>query len=299
MAVTYKKVLSFLLIPAMLFAGSGCSLINRGIKAIDKGFEDNYEKVLQEKAGEYGIDPDAAEVMQGAQYFKVYVDTPNSLEKLQELMITYRRWLRFGCCELKHLEFSMSFYDKEHKEICYGGFTDRYRGYNTEYFYDDKQIAMNLTDKIYILTSPDFKKNKQTPEEFYKMTGISRELAEQYRKWYFETYPTEKQEKPDKSEHDITFIPGDTINHRERFVIGEKDCPIGAGTYTVDFPNKRGVIHVTDAEGNFKYRIDGYYRDGHSDPLYQYSPVPAKMELAQGDIFYIINCSATLDRVSE
>ncbi len=83
MAVTYKKVLSFLLIPAMLFAGSGCSLINRGVKAIDKGFEDNYEKVLQEKAGEYGIDPDAAEVMQGAQYFKVYVDTPNSLENFR------------------------------------------------------------------------------------------------------------------------------------------------------------------------------------------------------------------------
>ena len=90
-----------------------------------------------------------------------------------------------------------------------------------------------------------------------------------------------------------------TINHRERFVIGEKDCPIGAGTYTVDFPNKRGVIHVTDAEGNFKYRIDGYYRDGHSDSLYEYTPLPAKMELAKGDVFYIINCNATLDRVSE
>ena len=299
MAVTHKKILSFLMIPAMLLSASGCSFIYRGIKAIDNGFEDKYEKVLQEKAGEYGIDPDAAEVMQGAQYFKVYVDSPNSIEKLQELVITYRRWLRFGCCELKHLEFSMSFYDKEHKGIFYGGFTDKYTGYNAEYYYDDKLIAMNFVNNIDCFTSPDYKKNKQTPEEFYKMTGINKELSNQFREWFSENYPNDKQVKPDKSEHDITFIPGDTINHRERFVIGEKDCPIEAGTYTVEFPNKRGIIHVTDAEGNFKYRIDGYYRDGHSDSLYEYAPLPAKMELAKGDVFYIINCDATLDRVSE
>ena len=36
-----------------------------------------------------------------------------------------------------------------------------------------------------------------------------------------------------------------------------------------------------------------------SDALYEYTPLPAKIVLADGDIFHITNCCATLDRVDD
>ncbi|MBO4450670.1 MAG: hypothetical protein J5777_08780 [Clostridiales bacterium] len=300
MAVTHKKILSLLILPAMVISMSGCSFISKGLKAIDDKYAERIEKILNEKADEYGISAEGVEVLQGGQSFKVPVGAPNTLDKIKDLVITHRRWQRFTYCECKNMQFSVSFYDKDHPEIWYGGFSDQDQGFDAELYFDDYTIFDNYTSRLHLYTSPSYKKAKWTPEQFEEMTGISTELAEEYRNWFRETFPSSgKDIKPDKSSHDITFIPGDTIMHREKFVIGDEKCPIPAGTYTVDLPNKRGIIHVTDSEGTIKYRIDARYRSGHTDVLYEYSPIPTQMTLNEGDIIYMTNCTSTFDKVSE
>ena len=54
-------------------------------------------------------------------------------------------------------------------------------------------------------------------------------------------------------------------------------------------------ICITDDDGDFKYRLDASYRDGHYDDLYEYSELPAKVKLKKGDIMYITNCTATFE----
>ena len=166
----------------------------------------------------------------------------------------------------------------------------------------EQTAAYDDIDRIYFYSRPSNNKEKVkvTPEEFYEMTGISGEMAEEFWKWRNETFqPSYKNTNPDKSEHDIAFIPGDTIMHREKFVIGDEKCPIPAGTYTLDISHKHGVIHITDSDGNIKYRFDSDYKEGHSDALYEYTPLPAKIVLNDGDIFYTTNCASTLDRVND
>lgn len=258
--------------------------------------------ILNEKASEYGIDASSAEVMEGGQYFKVLVGSPDSLDKIKDLAMLHRKWQRFCYAECKNRKFSVTFYDKDHQEITYGGFSDQDNGYNAELYFSDYNIFSKFIDRIYFFSRPGNNKEKVkvTPEEFYEMTGISGEMAEEFWKWRNETFqPSYKNTNPDKSEHDIAFIPGDTIMHREKFVIGDEKCPIPAGTYTLDIYHKHGVIHITDSDGNIKYRFDSDYKEGHSDALYEYTPLPAKIVLNDGDIFYTTNCASTLDRVND
>jgi len=69
MAVTYKKIPTLLILPAMAISMSGCSFVSKGLKAIDGKNADRIEKILNEKAGEYGISAEGVEVLQGEQRF--------------------------------------------------------------------------------------------------------------------------------------------------------------------------------------------------------------------------------------
>ena len=92
------------------------------------------------------------------------------------------------------------------------------------------------------------------------------------------------------------FADSDVIARSVR-VVNTTDAPI-----TLDFAYKFHndcYLAITDSEGNIKYRFDGDYRDGHSDALYEYSPLPAKITLNDGDILYTTNCASTFDRVDE
>ena len=300
MKTILKKTAAVLLFACLAFQVTSCSLVSKGLKQFDEKENERIASVLNEKASEYGIDASSAEVMQGGQYFKVLVGSPDSLDKIKDLAILYRKWQRFCYSECKNRKFSVTFYDKDHQEITYSGFSDQDNGYNAELYFSDYNIFSKFIDRIYFYSRPGNNKEKVkvTPEEFYEMTGISGEMAEEFWKWRNETFqPSYKNTNPDKSEHDIAFIPGDTIMHREKFVIGDEKCPIPAGTYTLDISHKHGVIHITDSDGNIKYRFDSDYKEGHSDALYEYTPLPAKIVLNDGDIFYTTNCGSTLDRV--
>ena len=301
MKTNFKKITAVLLLACLVFQVTSCSLVSKGIKKHYEVEDERMQGILNEKASEYGIDASSAEVMEGGQYFKVLVETPDSLDKIKDLAMLHRKWQRFCYAECKNRKFSVTFYDKDHQEITYSGFSDQDNGYNAELYFSDYNIFSKFIDRIYFYSRPGNNKEKVkvTPEEFYEMTGISGEMAEEFWKWKNATFRAEKKTVPDKSEHDIAFIPGDTIMHREKFVIGDEKCPIPAGTYTLDITEKHSVIHITDSDGNIKYRFDSDYKEGHSDALYEYTPLPAKMELAKDDVFYIINCNATLDRVSE
>lgn len=301
MKTILKRITAVLLFACLAFQATSCSFISKGLKAYDEKENERFTAILNEKASDYGIDASSAEVMQGGQYYKVLVESPNSMDKIKDLAILHRRWKRFCYSECKNRKFSVTFYDKDHQEITYGGFSDQDLGYNAELYFSDYDIFQVFIDRIYFLSRPgnNNKKVKFTPEEFYEMTGISGEMAEEFWKWKNSTFRAEKKTVPDKSEHDIAFIPGDTIMHREKFVIGDEKCPIPAGIYTLDITEKHSVIHITDSEGNIKYRFDSDYKEGHSDALYEYTPLPAKIVLADGDIFYITNCCATLDRVED
>lgn len=297
-----KKITAAVLLACLGMGLASCKAVSKGLKMIDDSENERFSKILTEKAADYGIDADSCEVMQGGQYYKVLVGTPDTLDKLKDLAILHRKWQRFCYGECKGREFSVTFYDKEHPEIYYGGFSDQDHGYNAELYFSDYYIYMKFVDQIHLWTLPDKngnKKSKVTPEEFTEKTGISSETSEEYRKWFHEQFPSRKYERPDPAEHDITFIPGDTINHREKFFIGDEKCPISEGTYTIDIYDKHGIIHITDSEGNVKYRFDGDYREGHTDALYEYTALPAKITLAEGDIFYTTNCASSLDRVTE
>ncbi len=299
MKTIFKKISAALILACLGISMTSCSFLSKAAKGLDEKELAKTKVILIEKASEYGIDADSAEVMQGGQYFKVLVESPNTLDKVKDLAILHRRWQRFCFGECKNKKFSVTFYDKDHPDIHYVGFSDQDQGFNAECYFDDYHIFEKITGRIYSLTSPskNNKKDEYTPEEIKEMTGLDSEMCEEFRKWFNETFPSRKDEKPDPSLHDITFIPGDTIMHRERFVIGDEKCPIPAGTYMVDVTQKHGVIHVTDSQGNIKYRVDGDYRDGHSDALYEYSSLPAKMVLNEGDILYTTNCASTFDRV--
>ena len=299
MKTILKRITAVLLFACLAFQATSCSLVSKGIKKHYEIEDGKIQSILNEKASEYGIDASSAEVMEGGQYFKVLVESPNSLYKIKDLAVLHRKWKRFCYTECKNRKFSVTFYDKDHQDITYGGFSDLDNGYDAELYFSDYSIFMSFIDHIYLYTSPTNKKAKWTPEEFYEMTGISREMAEEFWKWKNKTFRAEKKVVPDKSEHDIAFIPGDTIMHREKFVIGDEKCPIPAGTYTLDIIQTHSVIHITDSDGNIKYRFDSDYKEGHSDALYEYTALPARIVLADGDIFYITNCCATLDRVED
>jgi hypothetical protein len=292
-----KRITAVLLFACLAFQATSCSLVSKGIKKHYEIEDGKIQNILNEKASEYGIDASSAEVMEGGQYFKVLVESPNSLDKIKDLAVLHRKWKRFCYTECKNRKFSVTFYDKDHQDITYGGFSDQDNGYDEELYFSDYSIFMSFIDHIYLYTSPTNKKAKWTPEEFYEMTGISREMAEEFWKWKNKTFRAEKKVVPDKSEHDIAFIPGDTIMHREKFVIGDEKCPIPAGTYTLDITQTHSVIHITDSDGNIKYRFDSDYKEGHSDALYEYTALPARIVLNEGDIFYMTNCCATLDKV--
>ena len=298
MKTIFKKISAVLVLACLGISMTSCSFISKASKGLDEKENEKITKILNEKASGYGIDAASAEVMQGGQYFKVLVESPNTLDKIKDLVILHRRWQRFCFGECKNRKFSVTFYDKENQKIAYGGFSDQDQGFDAEVYFSDYHIFMKFIDRIHLYTSPSYKKAEWTPEEFYEMTGISTETAEEFRSWFNETFPSRKDEKPDPSLHDITFIPGDNIMHRERFVIGDEKCPIAAGTYMVDVTQKHSVIHVTDSEGSFKYRVDGDYRDGHSDALYEYSSMPAKMVINEGDIVYMTNCASTFDKIT-
>lgn len=297
MKTIFKRITAVLLFACLAFQVTSCSLVSKGIKKHYEIEDGKIQSILNEKASEYGIDASSAEVMEGGQYFKVLVESPNSLDKIKDFAVLHRKWKRFCYTECKNRKFSVTFYDKDHQDITYGGFSDQDNGYDAELYFSDYSIFMSFIDHIYLYTSPTNKKAKWTPEEFYEMTGISREMAEEFWKWKNKTFRAEKKVVPDKSEHDIAFIPGDTIMHREKFVIGDEKCPIPAGTYTLDITQTHSVIHITDSDGNVKYRFDSDYKEGHSDALYEYTALPAKIVLNEGDIFYMTNCCATLDRV--
>lgn len=297
MKTILKRITAVLLFACLAFQATSCSLVSKGIKKHYEIEDGKIQSILNEKASEYGIDASSAEVMEGGQYFKVLVESPNSLVKIKDLAVLHRKWKRFCYTECKNRKFSVTFYDKDHQDITYGGFSDLDNGYDAELYFSDYSIFMSFIDHIYLYTSPTNKKAKWTPEEFYEMTGISREMAEEFWKWKNKTFRAEKKVVPDKSEHDIAFIPGDTIMHREKFVIGDEKCPIPAGTYTLDIIQTHSVIHITDSDGNIKYRFDSDYKEGHSDALYEYTALPTKIVLNEGDIFYMTNCCATLDKV--
>lgn len=48
MAVTYKKIPTLLILPAMALSMSGCSFVSKGLKAIDGKNADRIEKILNE-----------------------------------------------------------------------------------------------------------------------------------------------------------------------------------------------------------------------------------------------------------
>ena len=299
MTTILKKITAAVLLACLGMSLASCKGVSKVVKVIDDKEQERFEKILAEKASDYGIDADSCEVKQGGQYYKVLIESPNTLDKLKELGSLHRKWQRFCYGECANRKFSVSFYDKDHQEICYGGFSDQDQGFNAELYFSDHNIYLKFVNNIRLFTSPDYKKAKWTPEEFYEMTGISGEIAEEYWTWFHDEFSSSKTERPDPSEHDITFIPGDTINHREKFVIGDEKCPISEGTYTIDVYDNHCVIHITDSAGNIKYRFDGDYREGHTDALYEYTALPAKITLAEGDIFYTTNCASSLDRVSE
>ena len=301
MKTIFNRITAVLILACLAFQVTSCSLVSKGIKKHYDIEDEKIQNILNEKASDYGIDASSAEVMEGGQYFKVLVESPNSMDKIKDLAILHRRWKRFCYSECKDRRFSVTFYDKDHQEITYGGFSDQDHGYNAELYFSDYDIFQGFIDRIYFYSRPgnNNKKVKVTPKEFYEMTGISGEMAEEFWKWKNATFRAEKKTVPDKNEHDIAFIPGDTIMHREKFVIGDEKCPIPAGTYTLDISHKHGVIHITDSDGNIKYRFDSDYKEGHSDALYEYTPLPAKIVLNDGDIFYTTNCASTLDRVND
>ena len=272
-----------------------CSLFRRSPEDIEKANR-KYQKIVEDKACLYDIDPEGVTVEEGGEYFKVPMDPMFDVEQMEDYIVNCRKWLRFAYNELGKRYF-VAFVDRNHPDIMYGGFSDQDLGFPSEYYWDDLHIANHYVSRIDQYTSPDYKKNKRTPEEFYELTGISEETAEEFHRWFYDTFYTRPSYTPDKNEHDITFIPGDNIQHYEKFVVGGKDCDIKPGTYLIDIPGRYGLIHITSADGTDKCRLYAEYYDGHSDSMYEYSAMPAEVELEKGDIIYMTNCASTFDRI--
>ena len=265
-------------------------------KMEEKEEEDNakYTKILEEKADYYGIDAEGVEISQGGGYVKVPIDTIRSYEDIEDKIVFFRRWLRFAYAELGR-QYFVGFFDSEHPEIMYMGFSDQDYGYTSEYYWNDRDIVRQNRLDYYVI---GIEKVTHFPaEEFTEITGIDEAKLDEIRHKFHENYPSSKGVEINKEDHDIAFIPGDTINHLEKFVIGDKSCIIEPGTYIVDLPDYWGVLHVTDADDNTKYRLDPYYRDGRMDEMYEYSAIPAQITLEKGDIVYMSNGPYTFDRV--
>ena len=273
---------------------TSCGLVSEFNDKVYEKYDEKYQELVDDHAEDYDIDPDGVEVSQGGQYFRVPIDTIYSYDDLDEYIILYRKWLRFANEEFK-TQYYVGFFDKDHPDIWYGGFSNQDHGYDGEYYWADRDILLNTVERIAGYTKTDDKYSDMTPEEFYEITGLDEDDGDEFRDIYYENYPSRKDVEIDEDDYYYVFIPGDTINHREKFVIGDKDCEIEPGTYYVDLPNSRGVIHITDDDGDFKYRLDASYRDGHYDDLYEYSELPAKVKLKKGDIMYITNCTATFE----
>ncbi|MCR5340813.1 MAG: hypothetical protein K6E60_05635, partial [Saccharofermentans sp.] len=79
MKTLFKKITAGVLFACMVLSVSSCSFISKGLKDFDEKENERITGILNEKASDYGIDASSAEVMQGGQYFKVLVGTPDSL----------------------------------------------------------------------------------------------------------------------------------------------------------------------------------------------------------------------------
>lgn len=274
---------------------SSCSTVNKYIKKYNDSNDTKMQELIEKKGKDFDIDPDDVVVMEGGTYFKVSIDTIRSYEDIEDHIITYRNWLRFAYAELGN-RYSVQFYDRDYPDVWYAGFSD-HNGFNSEYYWSDERILESIMFRIHSMANGDDKYSDTTPEEYYDISGIDEELEEEFRKQFHSTFTTYQYETPDKDDHDYTFIPGDTIEHCEKFVIGDKDCDIEPGTYEVDMPGYYGIIHVTDEDDNTKYRLDAAYKDGHSDDYYDYEAIPSVIELEEGDVIYITNCTATFDEI--
>ena len=257
-----------------------------------------YQKIVEEKAKDYGIDPEGVVVSSGATYYMVPIDTIHSYEEMEDQIGNYRRWLRFAFAELPRGKYDVGFYDRNDLDIWYGGFSNQDYGFDSEYYWTDEDVLNGFVNRIENSASFEEEYTNMTPEKFYEVTGIDEEAADAIRHRFHETYQSPKETVPNKAEHTYTFIPGDNINHYEKFVIGEDDCPIDAGIYSLDMTGRWGLIHVTDSADNTKCRVDVFYKNGHTDELYNYSALPTEIELDEGDIIYMKNCISTFDRIN-
>ena len=290
------RSISVILITILLFGVlSSCSLFRRTPEDIEAGNR-NVMKLIEDKAELYGIDPEGVTVEEGGEYIKVPMDVMLSLDEVPDYIAYFRKWLRFAYGELERRYF-VGFFDREHKDIMLSGFSDQDGPGPSEYYWGDREIMEKYRTRLDLLTIPNNKEGHYTPEQIYDMTGIDKGVAEEFRKWIEKTYYAGQPNKPDKNEHDITFIPGDNIRHYEKFIIGDDKCVIRPGRYILDLPDKYGLIHITDPDGNDKYRIDARYREGHQDPVYVYEALPLEVELSEGDIIYTQNCCSTFDEV--
>lgn len=289
------KLLTTAVILTFALTVSSCSLVNKFIQKSNAEYDEKYQKIVDKKADDYGIDPEGVVVSEGGTYFRVPIDTIRTYEDYEEHIIRIRKWLRFAYAEFGK-RYSVQFYDNEYPDVWYAGFSED-RFFDSEYYWSDERILESLISRIHLMANIDDRYSETTPEEYYEISGIDAEKEKEFQHRFSETYPKFKDIVPDKDEHDYTFIPGDTINHCEKFIIGDKDCDIEAGTYEVDLPNDYGIIHVTDEDDETKYRMDASYKDGHYDELYTYESLPAVIELEDGDIIYITNCTATFDLI--
>ena len=276
----------------------GLSMFLAACSASSDAKDAKYQKLVDEKAPDYGIDPEDVVVMSGGTYFKVSIDTIHSYEEMEDQIGYFRRWLRFANTELQGKRYDVGFYDRNEPEIWYGGFCNQDYGFDSEYYWTDEDVLNGLVNRIENSASFEEEYTNLTPERFYEVTGIDEEAADAIRHRFHTTYQSREETVPDKDEHTYTFIPGDNINHYEKFVIGEDDCPIDAGVYILDMTGRWGLIHVTDSDDNTKCRVDVFYKDGHTDELYNYSVLPTEIELDEGDIIYMKNCISTFDRIN-
>lgn len=282
---------------SMLF--SSCSFVHKLVQKDNARRDKEMQDLIDEIGEDYGIDPDDVEVMEGGTYFKVYIDTIRTYEDIEEYGFNVRRWLRLAYAEFGN-RHSVQFYDRDYPNVWYGGFSD-HNGVTSEYQWSDQETMRSIIFRIHDMATGDGeeKYSKITTDEYYEISGIDEELEEEYRHRFNETFHSSKPVEIDKDDHYYAFIPGDTINYCKTFVIGDDDCPIEPGTYEVDLPDSYGIIHITDDDDDTKYRMDAFYRDGHSDEFYDYEMLPAVVKLKKGDIMYITNCKATFDPVED
>ena len=307
--IKISKLVCALSIASMSLFLTACSVkgiakaaLNKGEQIIEEKIDEANSKqdeecreILEEKAELYGIDPEGVLISSGGTYLKVPVDTIHSYEDMESHIGNFRRWLRFAYAEMPRSRYFVSVNDRNDLDIWYGGFSEQDYGYDSEYYWDDEYIlssyAQHLVDNA--------REEDKSAEKFYEITGIDEDTAIAIRSRVIQTYPSFNIEEPDKNEHTYTFIPGDTIMHCEKFVIGDEECPIEAGVYNVDLPDDHGIIHITDSNDNTIYRLDAKYRYGHTDEIYNYEMLPVKVELKKGNIIYMTNATSTFDSCVE